>query len=320
MRLLVTGGAGYIGAVVAAQLLDAGHEVVVLDDLSTGHEDNVPDRATRVHGRIQDAARVLDGAGFDGVLHFAAKSLVAESVARPERYWDNNVCGTLALLTAMRGAGVRRLVFSSTAAAYGEPSISPITEDVPAVPINPYGQSKLAVDHMLTGEAAAHGLAAASLRYFNVGGAYGRHGERHDPETHLIPNLLAVPAGRRDSADVFGTDYPTPDGTAVRDYLHVVDLSAAHLLALDTVTPGRHDVVNLGTGTGYTVHQVLDACRTVSGHPVPVVERGRRPGDPTTLVASNARARELLGWVPGRGLEDIVTDAWAFVRTGEAPP
>ncbi|HEU4491329.1 MAG TPA: UDP-glucose 4-epimerase GalE [Jiangellales bacterium] len=319
MKLLVTGGTGYIGAVVAAQLLDSGHEVVVLDDLSTGNGDNAPDGATLVRGPIRDAARVLDGAGFEGVLHFAAKSLVAESVAHPERYWDNNVCGTLALLTAMRAAGVRRLVFSSTAATYGEPTVSPITEDVPAVPINPYGQSKLAVDHMLTGEAAAHGLAAASLRYFNVGGAYGRHGERHDPETHLIPNLLAVPAGRRESADVFGTDYPTADGTAVRDYLHVVDLSAAHLLALDAVRPGRHDVVNLGTGTGYTVRQVLDACRAVTGHPVPVVERERRPGDPTTLVASNARARELLGWVPGRGLEDIVSDAWAFARTGEAP-
>jgi UDP-glucose 4-epimerase len=319
VKLLVTGGAGYIGAVVAAQLVEAGHEVVVLDDLSTGYQDNLPDGATLVRGRVQDAAGVLDGAGFDGVLHFAAKSLVAESVGNPERYWDNNVCGTLALLTAMREAGVRRFVFSSTAATYGEPSVSSITEDVPAVPINPYGQSKLAVDHMLTGEAAAHGLAAASLRYFNVGGAYGRHGERHDPETHLIPNLLAVPAGRRESADVFGTDYPTTDGTAVRDYLHVVDLSAAHLLALEAVTPGRHDVVNLGTGTGYTVRQVLDACRTVTGHPVPVVERDRRAGDPTTLVASNARAGELLGWVPERGLEDIVSDAWAFVRTGEAP-
>jgi UDP-glucose 4-epimerase len=318
VRLLVTGGAGYIGAVVAAQLVESGHEVVVLDDLSTGHEGNVPDGARLVRGRIQYAGRVLGGAGFDSVLHFAAKSLVAESVAHPERYWDNNVTGTLALLTAMRDAGVRRFVFSSTAATYGEPSVSPITEEVPAVPINPYGQSKLAVDHMLTGESAAHGLAAASLRYFNVGGAYGRHGERHDPETHLIPNLLAVPAGRRESADVFGTDYPTSDGTAVRDYLHVVDLSAAHLLALDAVAPGRHDVVNLGTGTGYTVRQVLDACREVTGHPVPVVERDRRPGDPTTLVASNARARELLGWVPERGLERIVSDAWAFVRTGEA--
>lgn len=319
MKLLVTGGAGYIGAVVAAQLVDAGHEVVVLDDLSTGHEDNIPDGAFLVQGRLRDAAGVLDGGGFDGVLHFAAKSLVAESVAHPERYWDNNVCGTLALLTAMRGAGVQRLVFSSTAATYGEPSVSPITEDVPGAPINPYGQSKLAVDHMLTGEAAAHGLAAASLRYFNVGGAFGRHGERHDPETHLIPNLLAVPAGRRESADVYGTDYPTSDGTAVRDYLHVVDLSAAHLLALDAVQKGRHHVVNLGTGTGYTVREVVEACRTVTGHPVPVVERDRRPGDPTTLVASNARARELLGWAPERGLENIVSDAWAFVHTGEAP-
>ena len=318
MRLLVTGGAGYIGAVVAAQLVRAGHDVVVLDDLSTGHDDNVPDGATFVRRRIQDAADVLGAGGFDGVLHFAARSLVAESVAHPERYWDNNVTGTLSLLAAMREAGVRRMVFSSTAATYGEPTVSPITEDVPAVPINPYGQSKLAVDHALTGEAAAHGLAAASLRYFNVGGSYGPHGERHDPETHLIPNLLAVPAGRRDSADVFGTDYPTPDGTAVRDYLHVSDLARAHLLALETVEPGRHDVVNLGTGTGYSVRQVVEACREVTGHPVPVVERDRRPGDPPTLVASNARARERLGWVPELGLDRMVADAWSFLREGTA--
>jgi UDP-glucose 4-epimerase len=211
VKLLVTGGAGYIGAVVAAQLVDSGHEVVVLDDLSTGHGDNAPGGAALVRGRIRDAARVLDGAGFDGVLHFAAKSLVAESVANPERYWDNNVCGTLALLTAMRGAGVRRLVFSSTAATYGEPSVSPITEDVPAVPINPYGQSKLAVDHMLTGEAAAHGLAAASLRYFNVGGAYGRHGERHDPTCwRSLPAAgsrptSSAPTTRRPTARRFAT-------------------------------------------------------------------------------------------------------------------
>ena len=187
------------------------------------------------------------------------------------------------------------MVFSSTAATYGEPDVSRITEGVPAVPMNPYGQSKLAVDYMLGGTCRAYGLAAASLRYFNVGGALRRHGERHEPETHLIPNLLAVPAGRRASVDLYGTDYPTPDGTAVRDYLHVVDLGEAHLAALRAVQPGQHLVVNLGTGVGYSVQEVLDACRQVTGHLIPTVERDRRPGDPPTLVASNIRARELLG-------------------------
>jgi UDP-glucose 4-epimerase len=319
VKLLVTGGAGYIGSVVAAQLVAAGHEVVVLDDLSRGHESSVPDGARLVRTPITGVADVLGEGGFDGVLHFAAKALVAESVAEPEIYWETNVVGTLALLSAMRAAGVRRLVFSSTAATYGEPGVSPIAEDVPTQPINPYGHTKLAADLAITGEAGAHGLAAASLRYFNVGGAFGRYGERHDPETHLIPNLLAVPAGRRESADVFGTDYPTRDGTAVRDYLHVVDLAAAHLLALDVVEPGRHDIVNLGTGTGYSVREVVEACRRVTGHPVPVVERDRRPGDPPELVAANVRARNRLGWEPRMDLDRIVADAWAFLREGAAP-
>jgi UDP-glucose 4-epimerase len=313
VKLLVTGGAGYIGSVVAAQLLEAGHEVVVLDDLSTGHRDAVPDGATFVEGRIQQAADVLERS-YDGVLHFAAKSLVAESVAKPELYWDNNVVGTLALLTALRSAGVPRLVFSSTAATYGEPRSTPIRENDPAVPINPYGQSKLAVDMAIAGEAAAHGLAAVSLRYFNVGGAYAGLGERHDPESHLIPNVLAVPAGRRDAVDVFGTDYPTRDGTCVRDYLHVADLAGAHLLALDGAEPGTHRIYNLGTGTGYTVREVVQACRSVTGHPVPAVERDRRPGDPPELVASSERIRTDLGWQPERGLEQIVADAWAFLQ------
>jgi UDP-glucose 4-epimerase len=313
VKLLVTGGAGYIGSVVAAQLLEAGHEVVVLDDLSTGHRDAVPDGATFVEGRIQQAADVLERS-YDGVLHFAAKSLVAESVAKPELYWDNNVVGTLALLSAVRSAGVPRLVFSSTAATYGEPRSTPIREGDPAVPINPYGQSKLAVDMAIAGEAAAHGLAAVSLRYFNVGGAYAGLGERHDPESHLIPNVLAVPAGRRDAVDVFGTDYPTRDGTCVRDYLHVADLAGAHLLALDGADPGTHRIYNLGTGTGYTVREVVETCRSVTGHPVPAVERDRRPGDPPELVASSERIHADLGWQPERGLEQIVADAWAFLQ------
>ncbi|HEX6335721.1 MAG TPA: UDP-glucose 4-epimerase GalE [Jiangellaceae bacterium] len=309
MRLLVTGGAGYIGSVVATQLLEAGHEVTVLDNLSTGHRDAVPDGATFVQADITEA----DLNTVDGVLHFAAKSLVAESVAHPERYWTNNLVGTLGLVTAMREAGVRTMVFSSTAATYGEPAESPITEDAPAVPINPYGQSKLAVDHLLAGEAAAHGLGAVSLRYFNVGGAYRGRGERHDPETHLIPNVLAVAQGRRPEAAVFGTDYPTRDGTAVRDYLHVEDLGRAHLLALEAAGAGTHQVYNLGTGTGYTVREVVEACRRVTGHPIPAADRDRRPGDPPSLVASGRRAAERLSWKPRHDLDRIVADAWAFM-------
>lgn len=313
MRVLVTGGAGYIGSVVTAQLLGAGHDVTVLDDLSTGHRDAVPEGATLVESDIRDAGRAL--AGVDAVLHFAAKALVAESMAHPELYWWTNVVGTLRLLDAMRTAGVRTLAFSSTAATYGEPAVSPITEDAPTLPLNPYGQTKLAVDHMLAGESAAHGLAAVSLRYFNVAGAYGRLGERHDPETHLIPNVLAVPAGRKAAVEVYGSDYPTRDGTAVRDYLHVEDLGHAHLLALEAAAAGTHQIYNLGTGTGYTVREVIDTCRRVTGHPVPSVDRDRRPGDPAKLVASGRLASDKLGWNPKHGLDRIVADAWAFITS-----
>jgi UDP-glucose 4-epimerase len=315
MKLLVTGGAGYIGGIVGALLVSAGHEVTVLDDLSTGHRDGVPSGAAFVQAGIDEAASVLDPS-YDGVLHFAAKSLVGESVARPDKYWRNNVCGTLALLDAVRSHKVQRFVFSSTAATYGEPATMPITEDTPALPTNPYGASKLAVDRMLEGEARAYGLAAVSLRYFNVAGAYGRHGERHDPETHLIPNLLAVAAGERSHAQLFGTDYPTPDGTAVRDYLHVVDLADAHLRALSAAVAGEHRIFNLGTGSGFSVREVLSAVRTVTGHPLPVVESPRREGDPPSLVASNSLAREVLGWSPERDLETMVADAWAYRTKG----
>jgi UDP-glucose 4-epimerase len=318
MKLLVTGGAGYIGSVTAALLLEAGHEVTVLDNESTGYAALVPRDAEYVVADITEADQVLVGGYFDAVLHFAAKSLVGESVDKPELYWGNNVAGTLALLEAMREADVRRIVFSSTAATYGEPAESPILETTPARPINPYGQSKLAVDMMLADYAVAHDFAAVSLRYFNVGGAYGAHGEQHDPETHLIPNLLAVADGRRGSAKIFGTDYPTPDGTAIRDYLHVVDLGRAHLLALEAASPGQHLVCNLGTGTGFSVREVLDACRRVTGHSLPADEVDRRPGDPVTLVAGNERAQQVLGWTIENDLDQIVTDAWAYLTTGTA--
>ncbi|MBD0710753.1 MULTISPECIES: UDP-glucose 4-epimerase GalE [unclassified Streptomyces] len=311
-KYLVTGGAGYVGSVVAAHLLERGHRVVVLDDLSTGFREAVPAGAEFVEGRVQDSARLLDGS-FDAVLHFAAFSQVGESVVHPEKYWENNVGGTMALLAAMRTAGVRRLVFSSTAATYGEPAVVPIPETAATLPTSPYGASKLAVDHMIGGECTAHGLAAVSLRYFNVAGAYGGLGERHQPESHLIPLVLQVALGRREAISVYGDDYPTPDGTCVRDYIHVADLAEAYLLALDAMTEGRHVVCNLGNGNGFSVREVVETVRKVTGHPVPEVAAPRRPGDPAVLVASADTAREHLGWTPSRpDLAEVVADAWAF--------
>jgi UDP-glucose 4-epimerase len=313
MRILVTGGAGYIGSVVAKQLLEAGHEVVVLDDLSRGHAAALPDGAGHVNVSLLEP-RALDEAlaGIDGVLHFAALALVAESVEHPERYWRNNVVGTLNLLDAMRANGVGRLVFSSTCATYGEPETIPIAEDEPTAPVNSYGASKLAVDLMIRDECRAHGLAAASLRYFNVAGASGPLGEDHDPETHLIPLVLQAAAGLRDHIKVFGTDYATRDGTAVRDYIHVEDLGEAHLLALESLERGTHRIFNLGSGDGYTVAEVIDVARRVTGREIEVREEDRRPGDPPELVAANARARRELGWAPRRGLDEMIADAWAW--------
>lgn len=317
-RYLVTGGAGYVGSVVAAHLLEAGHRVTVLDDLSTGHREGVPEGAEFIEGRIQDAGKWLDPT-FDGVLHFAAFSQVGESVVNPEKYWVNNVGGTTELLAAMRDAGVRTLVFSSTAATYGEPDQVPITEDLPTAPTNPYGASKLAVDHMISGECAAHGLAAVSLRYFNVAGAYGAYGERHDPESHLIPLVLQVAQGRREAISVFGEDYATPDGTCVRDYIHVADLADAHLLALGAATSGEHLICNLGNGNGFSVREVIETVRQVTGHPIPEIAAPRRGGDPAVLVASAERAKERLGWRPTRAdLAGIVADAWEFAQRRES--
>jgi UDP-glucose 4-epimerase len=316
VRLLVTGGAGYVGSVVTAQLIEAGHEAVVLDDCSKGHADAVPAGARFVRGTLRDAAEpVLAGGGFDGVVHLAAKSIVGESVERPGLYFAENLGGTLALLEAMRNTGVSRIVFSSTAAVYGEPSSTPIVETDPTVPTNPYGMSKLAVDTALTEHARLHGIGAVSLRYFNVAGAYQGYGERHDPETHLIPNVLAVAAGARDSVSVFGDDYPTPDGTCVRDYIHVADLGVAHLLALGACRQGTHVIYNLGSGSGYSVREVIDVCRRVTGHPIPIVTGPRRPGDTAVLVASSAKIQAELGWKAERDLTAMVADAWA-VMTG----
>ncbi|MEV0617288.1 UDP-glucose 4-epimerase GalE [Nonomuraea sp. NPDC050404] len=309
MRLLVTGGAGYVGSVVAAQLIEAGHEVTVLDDLSTGHEDAVPEGARFVRADVTEAGQVLDGV--EAVLHFAAKSLVGESVRDPGLYWANNLGGTLGLLDAMRDKGVGRIVFSSTAATYGEPERSPIEESDPTRPTNPYGASKLAVDATLSAYAGQRGLGAVSLRYFNVAGAYGRYSERHTVETHLIPNVLKVATGERESVSVFGADYPTPDGTCVRDYIHVSDLARAHLLALEAATPGEHRIYNLGSGTGFSVQEVISVCREVTGHEIPAVVEERRAGDPSVLVASSAKIQRELEWKAERAsLRDIVSDAW----------
>jgi UDP-glucose 4-epimerase len=317
VRLLVTGGAGYIGSIVAEQLLAAGNEVVVMDSLERGHRAAVPSRGRLVVGDLldPDAVASVMAQGFDGVLHFAALALVGESVSHPERYWRTNVGGTLNLLEAMRARGVHRLVFSSTAAVYGEPDELPITETAPTRPTNPYGGSKLAVDRMIADFCVAHGLGGVSLRYFNVAGASRGLGEDHDPETHLIPNVLRAVTGRTRFVEIYGTDYPTPDGTAVRDYIHIEDLAAAHLLALDAARPGEHRVFNLGNGSGFSVREVIAAVEKVTGAQVPTREAARRPGDPPVLIAASDRIRSELGWEARKpGLEEIVADAWAFAQ------
>jgi UDP-glucose 4-epimerase len=316
MRVLVAGGAGYIGSVVTAALVKGGHEVTVLDDLSTGHPDAVSEGARFVQASLHDSGPVLADVRPEAVLHFAAKSLVGASQQHPEDYWHTNVGGSLALLEAMRAADCRRIVFSSTAATYGEPEQVPIREDAVTRPTNTYGATKLAVDHMLTSYAVAHQFAAVSLRYFNVAGAAYGLGERHATETHLIPIALQVAAAQRESMTIYGEDYPTPDGTCIRDYIHVEDLSDAHLLALTAPSAGEHRIYNLGNGTGFSVQEVVDAVRSVTGHPVPVVVGERRAGDPAQLVASSDRIRADLGWAPRHtDLAGIVRDAWEVAQT-----
>jgi UDP-glucose 4-epimerase len=317
MRLLVTGGAGYIGSIVARHLLAGGHEVVVLDNLSRGHRQAVPDGAELVIADLLDREVVrsaVDG-GFDAVLHFAALSLVGESGNHPEIYYETNVGGTLNLLEAMRSAEVRNLVFSSTAAVYGEPEEVPIPETTPPLPTNTYGRSKLAVDWMIGDYCRAHELGAVSLRYFNVAGASGGLGEDHHPETHLIPNILRVALGAKPFVEIFGTDYDTPDGTAIRDYIHIDDLAEAHVLAMGGTEPGRHRIFNLGNGTGFSVREVVRAAGEVTGREIHAREAPRRPGDPPRLVASSELIREELGWKPRKpALEEMVADAWAFAQ------
>jgi UDP-glucose 4-epimerase len=314
LKLLVTGGAGYVGSVVASQLRDEGHEVLVFDDLTKGHESAIPEGAEFIEGNLLDEGRIREvlSGGFDGVLHFAALSLVGESVEQPEKYYRNNVCGTLNLLEAMVEHEANRLVFSSTAAVYGEPEENPIRETDPTLPTNPYGASKLAVDRLIGAVAEARGLSATSLRYFNVAGARGHFGEDHEPETHLIPLVLRAASGEWDHVDIYGTDYDTRDGTAVRDYIHVEDLGRAHILALEGGDEG-HRIYNLGNGEGFSVREVIETARQVTGTDIKAAEVPRRAGDPPTLVASSEKIVEELGWKPEKPeLSAMISDAWKW--------
>ena len=319
MKVLVTGGAGYIGSHMVKLLAESGAEVCVLDDLSTGHADAVRG-AQLVRGDIADipnTANLLKKRGIEAVVHFAGASLVAESVANPAKYQARNVDASLALLEAMRHAGVTRIVFSSTAAVYGDPQRVPIDETHPTQPVNPYGASKLAVERKLTECSAAYGLRAVSLRYFNAAGADGGLGERHDPETHLIPRILKA-ALQKTAISIYGTDYPTRDGTCVRDYVHVADLCTAHLLALERLEQG-HECFNLGNGEGFTVMEVVEAARRATGRRIEIQLSARRAGDPPALVADATKARRVLGWRPQRStLERIVADAWQFEQISSA--
>lgn len=315
--ILVVGGAGYIGSHTVRMLEEGGIPVVVLDDLSSGHRGVV--RAPLIEASLLD--RDALAAAFEewrprSVMHFAARCLVGESVENPSLYYQENVQGAWNLLEAMRASDCQELVFSSTCATYGVPVAVPITEENPQVPINPYGRTKLHIEHMMQDYSRAYGLRFAALRYFNAAGAApgGDLGEDHDPETHLIPLVMQVALGQRESIMIFGDDYPTPDGTCVRDYIHILDLADAHLRALGRLQEGEKQIAcNLGTGEGYSVKQVIEVARTVTGHAIPAVQGPRRPGDPPELVSGGSLARDLLGWWPTRSsLEEIVRDAWRF--------
>jgi UDP-glucose 4-epimerase len=316
MRVLVTGGAGYIGSVVADRLLRNGHSVAVLDNLSKGHREAVPAQAHFVQTDTGDTATlagIFEQGNFDAVMHFAASIEAGESVLHPEKFFDNNCARTLTLLEAVLTYRVPRFVLSSTAAVYGEPQRIPLTEDHPLEPANPYGESKLIVERMLGWFHRIHGLRYASLRYFNAAGATAERGEAHNPETHLIPLVLQVPLGKRPAISIFGTDYPSKDGTCVRDYIHVDDLATAHLLALDGLEEHPQLVCNLGSGNGFSVREVIEIARKVTGHEIPTVEAPRRGGDPAVLVASSEKIRRVLGWQPQQSdIESIVRSAWEW--------
>jgi UDP-glucose 4-epimerase len=311
MNVFVTGGAGYIGSICTEELLDAGHAVTVYDNLSEGHRSAVDSRARFVLGRPEEPGHILNAvreAKPDAILHFAASALVGESMADPGKYFHNNVANGLNLLEAAVTAGVRKFVFSSTCATYGPPDRVPMTEDLPQRPINPYGESKLMFERMLQWFHQLKGLEFVAFRYFNAAGASRKFGEHHRIETHLIPNVLKVALDQARECEIYGTDYPTPDGTCIRDYIHIIDLAQAHILALQ---PGTQGFYNLGNGDGYSVRQVVETCEQVTGRKIPAVAKPRRPGDPPKLVASAAKAIRELGWKPKYPkLEDIVRTAW----------
>jgi UDP-glucose 4-epimerase len=317
MRVLVTGGAGYIGSVTARLLMARGHEVEILDDLSTGHQAALPPEAVWHHGRLQDRGLLerIFAHPFDAVLHFAAFSLVAESVADPLKYYRNNVGGTLDLIERVAAGGARRFVFSSSAAVYGDPALVPIHEDAPLEPVNTYGRTKLAMEWGLADAARTAGFAAVALRYFNAAGADGDLGEDHRPESHLIPRLLRYLLDPTEEFAVFGDDYPTPDGTCIRDYVHVGDLAEAHLLALLWAEEPGFTALNLGTERGHSVREIVAAAARITGHALSPTVLARRPGDPARLVASSELARCLLGWQPRRSdLESLLEEAWRWHR------
>jgi UDP-glucose 4-epimerase len=316
LRILVTGGAGYVGGTVAELLLQKGHEVTIYDNLCHGHRSMVPAKAEFIEGDLADRSRleqIFASWKFDGVMHFAALIEAGESMKKPELYFRNNSASTLTLFEAMLAKGVNRLVFSSTAAVYGEPESTPIREDAPLRPTNTYGESKLLVEHMLTWLNRVHGFRYASLRYFNVAGAIEGRGEAHEPESHLIPLILDVALGKRKSIKIFGQDYPTPDGTCIRDYVHVQDLAHAHLLALEALKDRDRLIYNIGNGHGFTIREVIESARRVTGHPIPVEEAERRPGDPAVLIASSEKIERELGWKREFDkLDDIVSSAWKW--------
>jgi UDP-glucose 4-epimerase len=316
MKVLVTGGAGYIGGTVATILMQAGHEVTVLDNLCHSKRNELPEGAAFVDADIADRPRVaslLRELKPDGVMHFAALIEAGESMEKPEIYFRNNTASTLALIEAMLETDTKKLVFSSTAAVYGEPKSVPILETAALEPTNAYGESKLLVEHMLRWFHRVHGLSYTALRYFNVAGALPGRGEAHEPETHIIPLILDVALGRRVSISIFGEDYDTPDGTCIRDYIHVADLADAHILALNKLGEHHRMIYNLGNGSGFSVKQVIEAARRVTGHAIPVEMKARREGDPARLVASSELARETLGWIPKHpALDDILASAWAW--------